>query len=568
MDNTPPIVVRFTPEDTIEDVQVVRSGRTLAMLGEGGPKRELDVAQAFIDQLLPAELPVLLGSGAGYCLETVAAHCESNGLPLLVIDGEEEILGVTRLRTLWNKPFITWVTTPDLSRASSLLTEWQNQHGGKPLKGCVLPFYQRLNKAYFGQLRQYCEASASVNIWEKMRYARFQNETPRILLLTSKYFLTGEITAACIRLGIPYEELVISDSETHLEGFVESLLEAITRFKPDFVFTINHLGVDREGVLIDLLERIGLPLASWFVDNPLLILAMYERLVSPITSIFTWDYDNIPALKALGFEHVKYLSLGTDTARFKPVDASCIPHPEWTADVSFVGNSMLHKVASRMQRLRLPEVLTKGLDEVGAAFDESDERSIPLFLEKQFPDLYEAYESIADTENKLGYQAALTWEATRQYRLKCVRATFPFGPLIVGDTGWERLVPANVQWRKHSELSYYTQLPLFYPCSKINFNCTSKQMKGAVNQRVFDVPACGAFLLTDYREQIEELFEPGKEVICYHSPEEAEDLIRYYLKKPVERQKIIDASRARVLAEHCYDHRLRYLISLMRKRYQ
>ena len=49
----------------------------------------------------------------------------------------------------------------------------------------------------------------------------------------------------------------------------------------------------------------------------------------------------------------------------------------------------------------------------------------------------------------------------------------------------------------YEPLNYYKDLPLLYNACKINFNATSLQMKEAVNQRVFDVPACGAFLLTD-----------------------------------------------------------------------
>ena len=561
------ITVSFSPDSTLEDVTVTRNGRSLAMLGGGGSQREITVAENFLATLQAEQLPVVLGAGAGYCLEVVVKHCEQHGLPLLIIDCETDILEATALQKRWDSPFITWLTSKDEQDVTRQLTQWQNTHGGRALKGCVLPFYQRLNKPFFGRFREYCEASSRINIWDKMRYARFTGETPRILFLTSKYFLTGEITAACKRLNIPFHALTISDGEIHLEGFVESLLETITSFRPDFVFTINHLGVDREGVLVDLLERINLPLASWFVDNPLLILAVYEKLVSPMTSIFTWDYDNIPSLRELGFSHVEYLSLGTDTARFTPPKASFVPRPEWVADVSFVGNSMLHKVSSRLGRLNLPRALVESLTTVGAAFDASEERSVATFLEQSFPELYTVYAGMDNTEEQLGYQAALTWEATRQYRLNCVTATFPFEPLIVGDTGWEELIPSTVRWRKHGELAYYDQLPLFYPCSAINFNCTSKQMKGAVNQRVFDVPAAGAFLLTDYREQVDRLFEPGKEIICYHSPEEAEDLIRYYLRKPHERQKIIDAAYARVVRDHSYDNRLNHLIAQMTKNY-
>ena len=121
--------------------------------------------------------------------------------------------------------------------------------------------------------------------------------------------------------------------------------------------------------------------------------------------------------------------------------------------------------------------------------------------------------------------------------------------------------------RLHEELSYYTDLPFFYQLSDINFNCTSAQMKGAVNQRIFDVPCAGAFVLTDWREQMDELFTPGKEVIFYREPGETPELIRHYLAKPNERARIAAAARARVLAEHTYVHRLQTLAARMREVY-
>lgn len=63
------------------------------------------------------------------------------------------------------------------------------------------------------------------------------------------------------------------------------------------------------------------------------------------------------------------------------------------------------------------------------------------------------------------------------------------------------------------------------------------QMKGAVNQRVFDVPAAGAFVLTDWREQMDELFEPGKEIVCYREPGEVPELIRWWLAHPDARRR-------------------------------
>jgi spore maturation protein CgeB len=387
-------------------------------------------------------------------------------------------------------------------------------------------------------------------------------------LLTSKYFLMGEFLAACSRLELPHRLLQVPPEELGQTEFVEQLLSTVLEFKPDFVFTINHLGVDREGVLMELLEKLRLPLASWFVDNPHLILARYANLVTPWAALFTWDTDNLASLHAMGFDKVFYLPLGTDTQRFKPpVPTAALPpdHP-WRTDVSFVGNSMLHKVRERLEKVAPPPALTTRFQETAAAFAASEIRSVRAFFAAEKPDLLPSFDDLDTIERRSGFEAMLTWEATLQYRLSCVRAILPFHPLIVGDSGWDTLLADNpLPWRRHAEIDYYEDLPRFYPCSAINFNCTSKQMKGAVNQRVFDVPAAGAFLITDWREQISALFEPGKEVICYRHPEEAEDLIRFYLASPKQRIKVSTAARRRVLAEHSYEHRVRSLVQTMRE---
>jgi spore maturation protein CgeB len=114
-------------------------------------------------------------------------------------------------------------------------------------------------------------------------------------------------------------------------------------------------------------------------------------------------------------------------------------------------------------------------------------------------------------------------------------------------------------------LDYYADLPRFYPMSRISLNCTSRQMKGAVNQRVFDVPASGGFVLTDRREQLEGLFEPGREVLVYDGPEEIPGLVERLLADDPLRREVSRAARARILAGHTYEHRLAELARIMRE---
>ena len=136
----------------------------------------------------------------------------------------------------------------------------------------------------------------------------------------------------------------------------------------------------------------------------------------------------------------------------------------------------------------------------------------------------------------MNLEAAVLWKTTQRYRLQCVEQLFGFDLQVHGDKGWKSLL--NGKGRLCEPLNYYKELPVYYNRCRINFNATNLQMGSAVNQRVFDVPACGAFLLTDHQEALAEAFEIGKEVVCYSSQEEAAELIRHYLVHPEEAEAI------------------------------
>ncbi|MBU1247216.1 MAG: glycosyltransferase, partial [Proteobacteria bacterium] len=82
--------------------------------------------------------------------------------------------------------------------------------------------------------------------------------------------------------------------------------------------------------------------------------------------------------------------------------------------------------------------------------------------------------------------------------------------------------------------------------------------------RVFDVPASDAFLITDRRRQMDQLFEPDSEIVTYDNPEEIPELVARYLKDELARKKVAKAAKQRILAEHTYEHRIEKLLAKMR----
>lgn len=88
----------------------------------------------------------------------------------------------------------------------------------------------------------------------------------------------------------------------------------------------------------------------------------------------------------------------------------------------------------------------------------------------------------------------------------------------------------------------------------------------ANNMRLFEATGMGSLLITDRKSDIADLFEPGREVICYDSAEECAALIEHYRNHDAERREIAAAGQQRTLRDHNYDIRTRELATLFSRK--
>ncbi len=444
------------------DIEIKRENALpFQMLGNGGKNRELAILPKDFDQT--KHLAVFLGYGMGIAFAEFRRRYPA--APLAIVDKEQDILEALNFSC---PEGVLLISEHDKKEAITKLTKWQEKNQKKALYPVINPFYQRLDREYYGFLREHAAASQKFNFWDKAKYAKFQSSSPKLLLISSKYFLMGEVETACKNLKLEYRHIQLGNDEIAHSEFVRQLLEEIVSFKPDALITLNHLGVDREGVLMDLINKLELPFISWFVDNPHLILYSYEGLTSPFLHIFTWDFDNVPSLKAKGFNNVYYLPLGTDAERFNPKNKEKLVAPAWKSPVSFVGNSMIDKVQKRLDACNLPKRLYADFFALAKDFISSPKRIAEKFIlddgKQLFPALIKYYQEQFDTEEKLAFETGMTWEATRVYRLECVKQTLDFNPLLVGDHGWNVFLEKEKRpWRWHAPINYYDQLSQLLP---------------------------------------------------------------------------------------------------------
>jgi spore maturation protein CgeB len=87
----------------------------------------------------------------------------------------------------------------------------------------------------------------------------------------------------------------------------------------------------------------------------------------------------------------------------------------------------------------------------------------------------------------------------------------------------------------------------------------------ANNLRLFEATGVGTLLITDWKKNLHEMFEPGKEVVFYRTPQECAEMIQYYLKHDKEREAIARAGQQRTLRDHTYYKRMQEFADIVQK---
>jgi spore maturation protein CgeB len=77
----------------------------------------------------------------------------------------------------------------------------------------------------------------------------------------------------------------------------------------------------------------------------------------------------------------------------------------------------------------------------------------------------------------------------------------------------------------------------------------------AGNMRLFEATGVGAFLLTDFKDNLHTLFEPDREVAVWRSIDNCLSAIGRALRDESDRAAIARAGHARTMAQHTYRHR-------------
>jgi len=133
--------------------------------------------------------------------------------------------------------------------------------------------------------------------------------------------------------------------------------------------------------------------------------------------------------------------------------------------------------------------------------------------------------------------------------------------------GWDKL-PAESPLRRfirglHAKPEDWTKI---YSASKIVLCIHYHDTEGKVlcyqaSPRVYEVLACGAFLVADRQKDILTLFNPGEHLVLFDNVKELREILTHYLSHPDEARTIAEKGRKKVLERHTYRHRIKEMLT-------
>jgi hypothetical protein len=126
-------------------------------------------------------------------------------------------------------------------------------------------------------------------------------------------------------------------------------------------------------------------------------------------------------------------------------------------------------------------------------------------------------------------------------------------PLELWGPKWQQ-VASLAAWHR-GEFIWGPALNTLYNSSAIVLNIASwgNELSG-MTQRVVEIPASGAFMLTDAAPEVFDLFAPGREIDVFDSPLTLRRQCERYLADATAREAIADAGHARALRMGDFSH--------------
>lgn len=379
----------------------------------------------------------------------------------------------------------------------------------------------------------------------------------RVLIVDTEEIAFPAMELALLRLGYSVEVYFENVSSIRYE---EELVNRMTEWMKNndylFVFTFDYSPNVGEAA-----QRSNMKYVSWAWDSPLLQYA-FNQAQYPTLYACMFDRGEINDLKKLGLKNVLHMPLATDPHVSSLISVNKEDEKIYSHDISFIGkmydtdiiNEYKEKYDEKSINI-INQIISEDL------CDWNDSRKIYNDLDDCIrEDYYKNRESI-----KIPYYYEKYFQCTffsniayleRVKILNSLAAKYKVDIYTKGDTS--ELKNINI----HGPINSVVGAPKVYRLSKINLNITNRSIKTGVPLRIFEIMGVGGFVISNYQEELAELFEEDKEIVLFKTVDELLDKVSYYLTHDNERKNIAQKGYQKTKDRYNYDVAIEKLLKI------
>lgn len=322
-----------------------------------------------------------------------------------------------------------------------------------------------------------------------------------------------------------------------------------------------------DAYLAEITHDLNLKYVVYGMDSPMFDTYKYAKEARYENCyLFYFDHREYERLKSKGYSNVYYMPLGISDFTTRNLSISDEELEIYKCDISFVGglysDNIYDKYIDRFPQ-SVREKFAEILENSAFCWDEEDRLSPQLTsefveeMEKIFPDIKNRAFHMSDIEYiKVLYFDRKWTHIERTLILELLAECYDLH-LYTWDN---QIVSEHI--RRFPPVTARESLKIFYS-SKINLNISLRSIGSGIPLRVFDIMSVGGFVLSNWQPEIPELFEEGKEIVTFRTPEEMLEKVDYYLKHETERQRIAVNGYRKVKKCHTIEHRLDKIISIL-----
>lgn len=336
-----------------------------------------------------------------------------------------------------------------------------------------------------------------------------------------------------------------------------SFLHNIATKKPDLIFFVNW--DPYQYTPAPLLRQLRVPCVTWCIDDPNSFLQQ-GNIFGNHDFVLTWDLSYKQNLKDKNALSVDFFPYVADLDHANPK-----VREEFRSPVSYIGQVAEFNPEKLGIDPGMVELIKKVAEEKVKDLSRSYQSLLLEFQEQWGLRIVMSGDEIIPRHIRYGIYVI----ANALWRIRVLKTVMPFGLKFYGNEDWVKVLgddplincyqgPADPQF----------DVPDIFISTDINLNIHSIQALSSLNQRDFNCPLSGGFLLTDWVEHAGMFFQPDEELIFYYNLDDLKQKISFYLENKELRDTVIRKGMERVKKEHTYSTRVPKILDTLKTRIQ